>query len=116
MFSNRKPLPVDKDLSQHSQLPFSIDFNFLNNFSYGNDFAKTQSCVSPTQSTDPLHSSTDISVITRPVTAPPGFHDQPKSVYIGNLDSRVTEACLGNIFSEAGPIVLAKIVNDKSVI
>jgi len=36
--------------------------------------------------------------------------------YVGNLDQKVTELLLRDIFQTIGPVLNAKIINDKNVI
>lgn len=37
-----------------------------------------------------------------------------KSLYVGNLDPRVTEVLLGQIFTVAGPVTEVKLIKDKA--
>ena len=46
---------------------------------------------------------------------PPGLQERPKCIYVGNLDPRVTEFHLRQMFSQAGKVSLAKIINDRNV-
>lgn len=51
----------------------------------------------------------------RPLTAPPGLTEKSKCIYVGNLDPRVTEVHLRDMFSEAGTVEEAKIINDRNM-
>lgn len=97
-----------------SESEFSFDLNtFLSEFNL--DKAYGVGAFSST-TPSPMHEFSSFSYPDeRSMTAPPGFSLQPKSIYIGNLDPRVTEPQLREIFSEAGPVAFAKIIQDKNV-
>lgn len=59
--------------------------------------------------------STGDSAATPTISAPPGLEGRPRCIYVGNLDPRVTEFHLRDMFSEAGPISFAKIISDKNL-
>jgi hypothetical protein len=47
---------------------------------------------------------------------PPALDDTCKSLYVGNLDPRVTDMMLGDIFRTMGEVTHVKIIPDKNVI
>jgi len=47
--------------------------------------------------------------------APPASFEQQKALYVGNLDTRVNEGLLSDVFSTAGMVSNVKIVVDRNV-
>jgi RNA recognition motif-containing protein len=47
--------------------------------------------------------------------APPASFEQQKALYVGNLDTRVNEGLLNDVFSTAGMVSNVKIVVDRNV-